>query len=121
VAIVPAAGRSRRMGQPKLLLKLGEKTVIARVVETLREAGISKIVVVVRLDDTALAEEVERAGADLVQPEAAPPDMRASVEVAMATLQKQAEDWDGWMLIRADHPTLDSSVVRQLFIDRAAD
>lgn len=121
VAIVPAAGRSRRMGQPKLLLKLGEKTVIARVVETLREAGISKIVVVVRLDDTALAEEVERAGADLVQPETAPPDMRTSVEVAMATLQKQAEAWDGWMLIPADHPTLDSSVVRQLIADWAAD
>lgn len=114
VAIVPAAGHSRRMGQPKLLLKLGEKTVIARVVEALRTAGIEKILVVVRSDDLPLAEEVRRTSAELVVPEIAPPDMRASVERALDALNPAGNEWDGWMLIPADHPTLEPHVITQL-------
>ena len=34
-AVVPAAGRSERMGRPKLLLRLDGETVIARVVTAL--------------------------------------------------------------------------------------
>ena len=114
VAIVPAAGQSRRMGQPKLLLRLGEQTVISRVVETLRKSGIEKIVIVVRPDDEPLAEEVRRIAADLIQPAVAPPEMRASVEVALESLMKESNAWDGWMLIPADHPTLDADSIVQL-------
>ncbi len=45
-AVVLAAGLSRRMGQPKLLLPWGEQTVIERVVSVLAGAGIGEIVVV---------------------------------------------------------------------------
>lgn len=114
VAIVPAAGQSRRMGQPKLLLRLGEQTVISRVVETLRHAGIVKIVIVVRPDDEPLATEVRRIAADLIQPAVAPLDMRASVEVALQSLLMEPDVWDGWMLIPADHPTLDADSIVQL-------
>lgn len=114
VAIVPAAGHSRRMGQPKLLLKLDERTVIARVVEALRTAGIEKVLVVVRSDDHLLAEEVLRTTAELVVPEIAPPDMRVSVELALRSLGQSVEEWDGWMLIPADHPTLETQAIKQL-------
>ena len=114
VAIVPAAGHSRRMGQPKLLLKLGEKTVVARVVEALCTAGIGKVMVVVRPGDLPLAEEVRRTPAELVLPEIAPPDMRVSVEMALRSLGPAADAWDGWMLIPADHPTLEPQVIEEL-------
>ena len=45
-AIVLAAGLSRRMGQPKMLLRWGAKTVIEQVVGTLRESGIKDVIVV---------------------------------------------------------------------------
>jgi molybdenum cofactor cytidylyltransferase len=45
-AIVLAAGLSRRMGQPKMLLEWGAKTVIEQVVGTLRESGIKDVIVV---------------------------------------------------------------------------
>lgn len=114
VAIVPAAGHSRRMGQPKLLLKLGEKTVIARVVEALYAAGIEKVLVVVRPEDLPLAEEVRRTPAALVLPEIAPPDMRVSVEMALRSLEPAADAWEGWMLIPADHPTLEPRAIEEL-------
>ncbi len=45
-AVVLAAGRSRRMGQPKLVMPWGDETVIGHVVETLIMARIKDVVVV---------------------------------------------------------------------------
>ena len=45
-AIILAAGESRRMGQPKLLLPWGNGTILGTVIETIREAGANDILVV---------------------------------------------------------------------------
>lgn len=45
-AIVLAAGQSRRMGQPKLLLPWGNTTVLGQVTQTLANAGTVDIVVI---------------------------------------------------------------------------
>ena len=46
--VVPAAGHSRRMGRPKLLLPLGSSTVIARMLAVLNASAITATIVVVR-------------------------------------------------------------------------
>ncbi len=45
-AIILAAGQSRRMGQPKMLLPWGETSVLGQVLATLKQANIPEIVVV---------------------------------------------------------------------------
>jgi molybdenum cofactor cytidylyltransferase len=55
-ALLPAAGRSRRMGRPKLLLPWGETTVVGAVVRTLRAAQVRQIVLVVAPQDRALGD-----------------------------------------------------------------
>jgi molybdenum cofactor cytidylyltransferase len=45
-AIILAAGQSRRMGQPKMLLPWGQLTVIEEVIRTFMRAGIEDILVV---------------------------------------------------------------------------
>jgi molybdenum cofactor cytidylyltransferase len=50
-AIVPAAGASRRMGRPKLLLPYGGGTVLGALVGALGVAGVSPIVVVAAAGD----------------------------------------------------------------------
>ena len=45
-AIVLAAGASTRMGSPKALLKIGEKTFLQHIVDALTEAGVHDIVIV---------------------------------------------------------------------------
>jgi molybdenum cofactor cytidylyltransferase len=45
-AILLAAGRSSRMGQPKQLLRWGSQTVVESCVNNLREGGVDRIVVV---------------------------------------------------------------------------
>lgn len=115
-AVIPAAGHSRRMGQPKLLLPLGGETVIARILGTLKIPEITETIVVIRKDDERLRDAVIRAGASAVQPAVDPPDMRTSVTHA---LQAIAERWkpdplDAWMLSPADHPALDRSLIQAL-------
>ena len=76
------------MGQPKLLLDLAGRTVIARVIEALRDAGITRCLVVVRPNDSDLIQEVTSAGGEVVLPATAPPDMRTSVEWALREVAK---------------------------------
>src|SRR5512143_1124157 len=45
-AIILAAGQSKRMGRPKMLLPWGESTVIEHVIATFRQAGIEQVLVV---------------------------------------------------------------------------
>ncbi len=45
-AIILAAGQSKRMGQPKMLLPWGNTTVLGKVIETIQNAGVDDILVV---------------------------------------------------------------------------
>ena len=45
-AIVLAAGQSKRMGQPKMLMPWGKTTVLKHVIDVIRAAGIEDIIVV---------------------------------------------------------------------------
>lgn len=116
VAVLPAAGLSRRMGQPKLLLPLGGRPVISRVIETLKLAGITRAVVTVRSGDQPLIDAVKSSGGIVIAPTPPPSDMRRSVEAGLIHLLEQVDDsaWRGWILIPADHPTLRAEVIREL-------
>ncbi|MBV8268508.1 MAG: nucleotidyltransferase family protein [Planctomycetaceae bacterium] len=91
-AIVPAAGRSQRMGRPKLILPVGGETVIARVVAALVAGGAGPVLVVVPPASASgaiiLAEEAERAGAAVVVAPERPADMRASIELGLGRLDR---------------------------------
>jgi CTP:molybdopterin cytidylyltransferase MocA len=115
-AVVPAAGRSRRMGRHKLLLPIDGRTVIARLVETLRATEIAAVVVVVRPDDDALQAELARLGVSYVAPAESPETMRHSVQFALEEIRGRFSpvEADGWMLAPGDSPSLKSSVVQAL-------
>jgi molybdenum cofactor cytidylyltransferase len=61
-AIVPAAGASRRMGRPKLLLPYGGGTVLGSLIGALAAAGTAPIVVVTAAGDGALRAWCDRYG-----------------------------------------------------------
>ena len=113
VVIVPAAGHSRRMGQPKLLLPLGDRPVIARLVEAFDHPSVLDVLVVVRPDDAVLAEAAEAAGAVSVRAPEPPPDWKASIGWGSDEMRRRwgSDEIDGWMLVPADHPVLDAELV----------
>ena len=65
VAILPAAGASRRMGRPKLLLPVGGRPMVAGVVEALRGGGVGEVVLVTAPGDEALQAWAREAGVTL--------------------------------------------------------
>jgi molybdenum cofactor cytidylyltransferase len=121
--LIPAAGKSSRMGRPKLALPLGGRTVLERVVTALRAGGIGPILVVVGPHVPQLVPLAEQAGADVLLLAEETADMRATVEQGLRWLEERhrPEPADHWLLVPADHPTVEPAVVRQLLAARAAD
>jgi molybdenum cofactor cytidylyltransferase len=86
VAVLPAAGASRRMGRPKLLLPFGQSTLVGSVVAALRGGGVEEIVLVMAPGDRDLQAWAGEAGvAVAVNPD---PDrgMLSSIQEGIAAL-----------------------------------
>ncbi len=114
-AILPAAGRSQRMGQPKLLLPWRGGTVIEHVLCVWRDSGVEQVVMVVHPLDDRLAELGAAGGAHVVRPETPPPDMKASVRLGLQWVATAGPlPCDAWLLAPADMPGLTATAIASL-------
>lgn len=112
-ALIPAAGRSRRMGTSKLLLPWQGTTVIEHLIGTLTRPDIAVVAIIIRPDDHVLRESVQRTSAVAIIPDHEPPEMRDSIEIGLRAIRQRfaPADDDGWLLIPADHPLLEPEVL----------
>jgi len=116
-AIVPAAGKSRRLGQPKLLLPFGGEPIIGRVVKALLDGGAGSVIVVSPPADQPegplVAAAARQAGARVITPLKRPPEMRESVELALAELERDGPP-PAFLLTPGDSPALTPAIVRDV-------
>ncbi|WP_425617405.1 NTP transferase domain-containing protein [Anatilimnocola sp. NA78] len=114
-AIIPAAGESRRMGEPKLLLPVNGRPLIEHTISAWLTAGL-KPLVVVRPADHALAIACRDAGADVLQPPVAPAEMKISVQLALQAIAENSQPTkhDCWLLAPADMPGLSPVIIQRL-------
>ncbi len=117
-AVVLAAGQSKRMGQPKLLLPWGTGTVIEQVVSTLIEAGAAEVVVVTGAEEAKIRAALARVGGEgtaqtalkfVQNPEFANSEMLVSLKVGMRALDAAC---DGLLMALGDQPTINTEAVR---------
>jgi molybdenum cofactor cytidylyltransferase len=115
-AIVPAAGRSSRMGRAKLLATWRAKPLVAWTIAAWQQSGVSAIVMTVHPDDAALAELARGLGVAVVVPAAPPAEMKDSVQLALDHAREKfaPSEHDVWLLAPADMPELSPDVCRQL-------
>jgi molybdenum cofactor cytidylyltransferase len=114
-AIIPAAGRSRRMGRPKLLLPWGTTTVIEHVLGVWRASRVDRVIMVVHPLDTRLAELATAAGAHVIGPTPPPSAMKESVRIALAfAAESRPQPSDAWLLAPADMPGLSAATIDAL-------
>lgn len=115
-AVLPAAGKSSRMGRPKLALPLGERIILEHVLAALRQAEVAHALVVLGPHVRELARLAQEAGAHVCQLNEQTKDMRATVEHGLRWLEErfQPRPEDAWLLVPADHPALSSIVIGQL-------
>jgi len=115
-ALIPAAGKSSRMGTPKLALPLGDRSVLEWVLEAMRQAGVADTVVVVAPQGEDLAALAEKTKAHVLRLTEDTPDMQATVLKGLEWLERHFHPVpdDYWLLAPADHPTLNPAVVTEL-------
>jgi molybdenum cofactor cytidylyltransferase len=109
--VVPAAGASRRMGEPKGLLRIDGVPFVRRVVEALAGAACAPVLVVVAEGDTAVAAEAAAAGATVVRNPDPGDGPITSLRLALDALD---DDVDGIVYLPLDHALVTSETVATL-------
>jgi molybdenum cofactor cytidylyltransferase len=109
-AIILAAGQSKRMGQPKMLMPWGNTTVLGKVIETIQSAGIDDILVVTG----GSKDEVEKLIADYklritYNQDFANNEMLASIQLG---LQGQKPAAEATLICLGDQPQVEERSAR---------
>jgi len=111
-AIVLAAGLSKRMGRPKMVLPWGQTTVIGQVVDSLLSAGVSPI----RVVTGGAREEIEQALQGrpvelLFNPDYANGEMQVSLQLGLNSLPREIE---AALVVLGDQPRMRVDTVHQV-------
>ena len=117
-AMIPAAGKSERMGRPKLILPIDGEPLLARVINALVSGGAGRVLVVAPPIDEPGAEQLIAAaravGAEVLVLETATPDMRTTIEQGLQQLgQGEPPRW--LALTPGDLPGLTAGLVQRVF------
>lgn len=109
-AIILAAGLSRRMGQPKMLLPWGDTSVIAAIVQKLDAAQIQPICVVVGALKDEIADALGQLPVQLVFNSRFQEDsMVLSLQAGLASLPDEIQ---AALVVLGDQPQLSADVIR---------
>ncbi len=113
-AVVLAAGASRRLGEPKQLVRLGAETLLERAVRVTRAAGCKPIVVVLGaahvevLSGCALGDAVTVINDEWLE------GMASSIRLGVRTLGLVAKEAEGAVVMTCDQPAVTAEHLRQL-------
>jgi molybdenum cofactor cytidylyltransferase len=111
-AIILAAGQSKRMGQPKMLLPWGKTTVLGQVISTFQAAGIEEIVVVTGGAREHVEQIVNQHKARCVfNKDYARGEMLSSLQLGLESLSPQVE---ATLIGLGDQPQVQVGTVRSI-------
>jgi len=109
-AIVLAAGASKRLGEPKQLVRLGSETLLESAVRVAREAGCSPVVVVLGASAASIQVAPRLGNAIIVVNDDWAEGMGSSVRSGVGTLR----DVDACLVLTCDMPAVTASHLRLL-------
>lgn len=108
VAIVLAAGQSRRMGEAKLLLAWGSTTMLGQTLAHVQASTVDKIVVVTGAYRPKIAEIVSNAGLPSYHnPDYAKGEMISSLQVGL----RHCQEADGVLVMLGDMPLIEPKTI----------
>jgi molybdenum cofactor cytidylyltransferase len=111
-AVILAAGASRRLGEPKQLVKVGAENLLERSVRVAHEAGCSPLVVVLGASAESIEAACELKDVDVLINDSWSEGMGASVRVGVGALR----DVDGCLLMTCDMPAVTAAHLRMLSV-----
>lgn len=110
-ALILAAGQSKRMGQPKMLLPWGESTVLQTVIAAFRAADVDEIVVVTGALHDSITALVRDTAHTVFNPEYASGEMLSSIQCGLCHLLAEAPKAEGVLLGLGDQPQVQARSV----------
>lgn len=112
VGIILAGGYSSRMGKLKPLLLLGEKTVLHRQIDCMKDAGVQDIIVVTGHRGEEVEREALRWGAQAVHNPRYDEGMFTSLQAGIAAAQDKG--YEGFFFLPVDHTLVRPYVLKLL-------
>ncbi len=111
-AVILAAGSSRRMGRPKLLLPWGDTTVIGQVAKVICAAGVAETVIVTgRMSEAVRAATVADGVRWVHNPAYEQTEMLHSLQIG---LREISNTQDACLIVLGDQPQIELNVVTQV-------
>ena len=102
-AIILAAGESRRMGFPKMLLTFKDRTMIENVIANVTESKVDKIIVVLGADRDAIVERIGKLGVKYCYNENYKEGMLSSVRCGFRNIPS---DYNAVLVFQGDQPLI---------------
>ena len=122
VAIVLAAGASRRMGEPKAVLELDGRPLIGHVLDGLGTGWCETVVVVGGVHEATVRAALPSDGSVSVLRNDAPErGQLSSLQVAIRWLSAAASNAEGAVVALVDHPLVKGATVEQLVASAGAE
>ena len=119
-AIVLAAGASRRLGQPKQLLRYGGETLLERVNRLASEAGAAPVITVLGANFEMICASVVLVNSVLSINDRWEQGVATSILTGLKTLDEVAPNAEGALILSCDQPRLTSDLLRTLIETFAA-
>ena len=113
-AVILAAGKSSRLGQPKQLLQFRGQTLVRRIVDAAGGAGCSPIVVVTGSDKDVVARDLEQTRAVIADNVNWNEGIGTSIRIGVRRLIDIAPNVGAIVLLVCDQPLVDSRTIEHL-------
>jgi molybdenum cofactor cytidylyltransferase len=114
-AVILAAGESRRMGQPKMLLPWGNGTILGQVISTYQEAGLEDILVVTGGESERIGDIAKQHRARTVFNEQfSSGEMLSSLQCGLWSLSTDEAEVEAALIGLGDQPQVQAGSVRQI-------
>ena len=113
-AIILAAGASRRLGQPKQMVRITGETLLARTVRVVREAGADPVLVVLGANRESIAEAVDLSAVRVVVNPDWEQGIASSIHAGIESLLSREPGADAAMILVCDQPKLTADHLKLL-------
>jgi molybdenum cofactor cytidylyltransferase len=110
-AMILAAGESKRMGKPKLLLPFGEKTIIETIVETVVSSKVEKTLIIFGSEREKIEEKIKNYPVKIVYNRDFRSGMLSSVQCGFQSLPEETR---AVLVVLGDQPKISATVINKL-------
>lgn len=111
--IILAAGQSKRLGQPKQLLSLGQKTLLQHTIDSALELQFP-VFVVLGANETNIRQSLQHENIHIVINEEWEEGMASSIRKGISALTQDYLQTDGIIILVCDQPFIESSILEIL-------